>query len=276
MMRIAPISVFDISAQQAWLEDMAARGWFLKDYSSDIFSLTSFSKGEPKAVRYRLGPVTPGEASPGVERREVYRGFGWEYVTTIGKELYVWRSDDPAAPCGRRTRMWRIYWAVGVLLALLCIVDTFGDSNQCLHLPEDPLPVVSTADLGCLEEDGSGGLHREPLTGDRLYVWQGRTADGRGTACHWAVYDLRLPFLVPQLLRDLARTEVKGETDLSLEKVADSRFEELRWLQVADGTQYLLARRDGRVIYLRTGVPELLADHLAELDRAMDLPIPVR
>ena len=135
MMRIAPISVFDISAQQAWLEDTAARGWFLKDYSSDIFSLAFFSKGEPKAVRYRLEPVTPGEASPGVERREVYRGFGWEYVTTIGKELYVWRSDDPAALYGRRTRMWRIYWAVGVLLALLCIVDTFGDSDQRFHLP---------------------------------------------------------------------------------------------------------------------------------------------
>ena len=67
MMRIAPISVFDISAQQTWLEDMAARGWFLKDYSSDIFSLAFFSKGEPKAVRYRLEPVTPGEASPAAD-----------------------------------------------------------------------------------------------------------------------------------------------------------------------------------------------------------------
>ena len=180
------------------------------------------------------------------------------------------------APYGRRTRLWRIYWVVGVLLALLCIVDTFGDSDQRFHLPEDPLPVVSTADLGCPEEDGSGELHREPLTGDRLYVWQGRMADGRSTACHWEVYDLRLSFLAPQLLRDLVRTEVKEEAGLSPEPVADQRFDEVCWLQVAYGTQYLLARRGGRVVYLRADVPELLTDHLAELDRAMDLPIPVR
>ena len=85
-----------------------------------------------------------------------------------------------------------------------------------------------------------------------------------------------MSFLASQLLRDLVRTEVKGEAGLSPGKVTDQRFDEVRWLQVADGTQYLLARRGSRVAYLRANVPELLTDHLAELDRAMDLPIPVR
>ncbi|MBP3485456.1 MAG: DUF2812 domain-containing protein [Oscillospiraceae bacterium] len=179
------------------------------------------------------------------------------------------------APYGRRTRLWRIYWVVGVLLALLCFVDTFGDSDQRFQLPEDPLPVVSASALGCPDDDGSGELHREPLTGDRLYVWQGRTADGRGTACHWEVYDLRLSFLAPQLLRDLARIEVKGAEGLSPERMEDGRFDEVRWLP-ADDTQYLLARRGGRVVSLRANVPEFLTDHLAELDRAMDLPMTAR
>lgn len=180
------------------------------------------------------------------------------------------------ASYGRRTRLWRVYWVVGVLLALLCIVDTFGDSDQRFHLPEDPLPVVSATELGCPEEDGSGELHREPLTGDCLHVWQGRTANGWGTACYWEVYDLRLSFLAPQLLRDLARIEVKGEESLSPEPVEDSRFDEVRGLRAENGMQYLLARRGGRVVYLRADVPASLTDHLDELGQAMDLPMPAR
>ena len=241
-----------------------------------------------------LGILVLGALQAGVVLPFVRRGFnslplnGFVLLWTSGmflSELRVFRrlrsrlaAGIPmghAAPYGRRTRLWRIYWVVGVLLALLCLVDTFGDSDQRFYLPEDPLPVVSAADLGCLDEDGSGELHREPLTGDRLYVWQGRTADGRVTACHWEVYDLRLSFLAPQLLRDLARREVKGEAGLSPEPVADQRFDEVRWLQ-ADGAQYLLARRGGRVVYLRANVPEPLTDHLAELDWAMDVPIPAR
>lgn len=63
MIRIAPISVFDVPAQQAWLEDMAAKGWFLKDYSSGVFSLVSFAKGEPHAAP--LPPDPPGRGTGG-------------------------------------------------------------------------------------------------------------------------------------------------------------------------------------------------------------------
>ena len=129
MIRIAPISVFDVSAQQAWLEDMAVKGWFLRDYTSGVFSLASFTKGEPKAVRYRLEPAAPGETFPDTERREVYRQLGWEHVTTVGKELYVWRCDDPDAPelhtepeteAGAYTHLSRKLWMWnGIALALM-------------------------------------------------------------------------------------------------------------------------------------------------------------
>lgn len=149
MIRIAPISVFDVPAQQAWLEDMAAKGWFLKDYSSGVFSLVSFAKGEPKAVRYRLEPVPPDETSPDVERREVYRQLGWEHVTTIGKELYVWRSDEPDAPelhtepeteagaytrLSRKLRVWNgialVMMGLTLILLLGCL---FGPGGWYCH-----------------------------------------------------------------------------------------------------------------------------------------------
>lgn len=97
-MRIAPISIYDVPAQQAWLEDMAAKGYFLDGYWTGVFSLASFSKGEPKAVRYRLEPAAAKEDCPDLTRREVYQSLGWDYVTTAGKVMHVWRSDDPAAP----------------------------------------------------------------------------------------------------------------------------------------------------------------------------------
>lgn len=97
-MRIAPISIYDVPAQQAWLEDMAARGRFLSAYWSGIFALAWFTKGEPKAVRYRLEPMAVKAEYPDAAQREVYRSLGWEYVTTAGKTMYVWRCDDPAAP----------------------------------------------------------------------------------------------------------------------------------------------------------------------------------
>ncbi len=97
-MRIAPISIYDVPAQQAWLEDMAARGYFLSEYQAGVFTLASFTKVGPEAVRYRLEPMAAKEAYPDAARREVYRSLGWEYVSTAGKTMYVWRCDDPAAP----------------------------------------------------------------------------------------------------------------------------------------------------------------------------------
>lgn len=271
--------------------DPVAYGWAWETLLRHSWRVAWAMLGLLVALPLLLTALTPGRSALEVLLRQNLSWLLWLagialvgivmlrrlwYLRRMRRELAAGIPVGHTAPYGCRARLWRIYWVVGVLLALLCIVDTFGDSDQRFYLPGDPLPVVSASALGCPDDDDSGELHREPLTGDRLYVWQGGPANGWSTACHWEVYDLRLSFLAPQLLRDLVRAEVKGEAGLSPELVADQRFDEVRWLQVADGTQYLLARRDGRVVYLRADVPELLTDHLAELDRAMDLPIPVR
>lgn len=95
MVTIIPISQYDAARQQAFLEDQAARGRFLRSYQG-LFAW--FDRGEPKAVRYRLEPLRQKEAIPDLERRRVYAAMGWDYVTTISDVFHVWRCDDPAAP----------------------------------------------------------------------------------------------------------------------------------------------------------------------------------
>lgn len=85
---------YDIPAVQAWLEDQAAKGEFLSEYTI----LPVFDRGEPKAVRYRLEPMIQKEKAPDQHRRELYEELGWQYVCTIRKSFHIWRCDDPETP----------------------------------------------------------------------------------------------------------------------------------------------------------------------------------
>jgi len=94
-MKIAPISIYDVASQQAWLEDLAARGKFLSSHSG---TFAQFYKDTPKTVRYRFEPLGKKEALPDQERREIYRELGWQYVCTVSDVFHIWRCDDPNAP----------------------------------------------------------------------------------------------------------------------------------------------------------------------------------
>ncbi len=92
MLKLMPMNIYDVAAQQARMEDQAARGWFAVSVPG-IFFLAVFEKGEPKAVRYRLEPAPVKESCPDPERLAAYRSMGWEYVDTIGKSVHLWRCD---------------------------------------------------------------------------------------------------------------------------------------------------------------------------------------
>jgi len=98
------LDTMNIPAVQAWLEDWAAKGWFLKAYGAHI---ARFAAGERKeGVRYRLQPVKRDEAAPDCDVQTAYEEMGWRYVCSTGpavissvnREFYIWRCDDPAAP----------------------------------------------------------------------------------------------------------------------------------------------------------------------------------
>ena len=92
--RLSPALGFDTPAVQAWLEDRAAQGQFLGRYRW----LCDFTPGEPRAVRYRLEPLSRREKAPDGHRRELFGQLGWQYVCTVGKSWHIWRCDDPDAP----------------------------------------------------------------------------------------------------------------------------------------------------------------------------------
>ena len=97
MLKLMPMNIYDVAAQQARMEDQAARGWFAVSVPG-IFFLAVFEMGEPKAVRYRLEPAPVKESCPDPERLAAYQSMGWEYVDTSGKSMHLWRCDDPDAP----------------------------------------------------------------------------------------------------------------------------------------------------------------------------------
>ena len=135
MMRLA-LDPMEVPAAQAWLEDWAARGWYVESYGRN---LVSFARGERREhIRYRLQPSGPQGGEPDQDTREAYREMGWTYVcSTVGSrnlggvrtEFHIWRCEDPAAPeldtdqtlreeaYGNLLRRgWRIIW-MGVPLA---------------------------------------------------------------------------------------------------------------------------------------------------------------
>ena len=87
MLKLMPMNIYDVAAQQARMEDQAARGWFAVSVPG-IFFLAVFEKGEPKAVRYRLEPAPVKESCPDPERLAAYQSMGWEYVDTSGKSMH--------------------------------------------------------------------------------------------------------------------------------------------------------------------------------------------
>ena len=97
MIRFMPADVYDVAAYQAWLEDLAAKGWYPSSLRGHFY-LGFFEKGEPKAVRYRLEPAPRTEDYPDADHWNLYRALGWEYAATVAKTMHVWRCDDPGVP----------------------------------------------------------------------------------------------------------------------------------------------------------------------------------
>ena len=91
----APVWPQNIPGCQAWLEDMAERGLFLRYFHR--WSAV-FEKGEPAQVRYRLEAAKPGTSYADQETREDYRLLGWDYVCTANGDFHIWRCGDLGVP----------------------------------------------------------------------------------------------------------------------------------------------------------------------------------
>lgn len=91
---LRPANIYDVAANETWLEDMARQGYRLIRMTgwSGVFEKT-----EPFSCRYRMQPLPKKEKAPLPEVIEAYRELGWEYAGTVPETFHVWRCQDPAA-----------------------------------------------------------------------------------------------------------------------------------------------------------------------------------
>nr|WP_325302875.1 DUF2812 domain-containing protein [uncultured Dysosmobacter sp.] len=92
---LRPANVYDIAANETWLEDLARQGWRLTGMTgwSGVFQ-----RAEPAVCRYRMQPLSRKEKTPPEDVIELYAALGWEYVCTLAGRFHIWRCDDPETP----------------------------------------------------------------------------------------------------------------------------------------------------------------------------------
>lgn len=99
--RYPPCPAYEIRSFEQWLEDMAAKGWFLE---KDPFfcGFAGFHQAEPKSVRYRLQPA-PKKAGVFARRDrqqdaiDLAAEYGWTFLGDH-QDFFIFYTDDPNLP----------------------------------------------------------------------------------------------------------------------------------------------------------------------------------
>lgn len=87
-----PVNENRILDVEIWLEQMALKGYFLRDTAGKWWY---FDRGEPKRVRYRMEMMSARTIELDAERREEYEAAGWHYVTPCKTAYHIFMADDP-------------------------------------------------------------------------------------------------------------------------------------------------------------------------------------
>lgn len=126
---LRPANVYDVAANETWLEDMALQGYRLVGMTgwSGVFE-----QAEPCSCRYRMQPLSKKEKQPPEDMVEAYRELGWEYAGTIPGTFHVWRCEVPDVPeldtdpvvqgMGYRYLRGKMYRNVALDLVLLAVL----------------------------------------------------------------------------------------------------------------------------------------------------------
>ena len=100
--RIPPCPAYDIPGMEAWLQDMAEKGWKLC-YDGFFWGVASFEKAPPEKLRFRLeatatnGGLLSEEYAPADGAFQLAREMGWDYRGRRG-QFHIYSAADPQAP----------------------------------------------------------------------------------------------------------------------------------------------------------------------------------
>ena len=87
-----PFGVYEYEYMEAWLEDLAQKGWILK---SMYACFATFEESEPKKLRYRIVPNAAFKAED--EEISFYEENGWHFAD-CSRGLNVFYCEDPQIP----------------------------------------------------------------------------------------------------------------------------------------------------------------------------------
>lgn len=93
--KLTPVSMYDVHGLEKWLEKLAAQGLFLKKYRPLV---CTFTRDEPRRVRYRLEPCHCGVVGPPDDMLDLYQEYGWQHVGGVNHEMVIFSCSDPHAP----------------------------------------------------------------------------------------------------------------------------------------------------------------------------------
>lgn len=126
-----PVSIYDLSGLETWLEEQAKAGLFPVFMNSWV----TFTPTALPGTRFRLEPREGDGDSPGPEMLEKCREAGWDFALTVGSLYYLFYTTRPGvselcfddrgrmeymARIERRSRRSRLTgWAVFLLTAAL-------------------------------------------------------------------------------------------------------------------------------------------------------------
>ena len=148
---LRPANLYDVAANETWLEDMAREGYRLTAFKGQF---GVFAVSNPVECRYRMQPVMEKEEAPSSEQIELYQVFGWEYAATLGEIFHVWRCDDPNVPeletdpvvqsegyhFLKRRMLRGVVRSILLLLAAAALSFSNHDRTMLLYLLEDQVP----------------------------------------------------------------------------------------------------------------------------------------
>jgi len=92
--KMLPVSLYDLSGLEAWLESQANEGLF----PTHLGSWATFTQDGKPGTRFRLDALGAEKDSPSEEQLELYRQAGWEYSFPVGHAYFLFYAADPAAP----------------------------------------------------------------------------------------------------------------------------------------------------------------------------------
>ncbi len=99
--RMPPCPAYDITGMENWLTEMAAQGYVLKRFFTNLIAV--FEMREPQNLRYRLTSLSSNafavpDLDPSLDNLKEYcAAYGWDYVDHRGT-FCIFVTDDISAP----------------------------------------------------------------------------------------------------------------------------------------------------------------------------------